>query len=273
MGYRRIAAKRPHGLSSCLLSLVSLAWAGGCAFEQAGPEAVAVEAQPASIAGHRQKNRHQWFARLVRERAAEHGIEALPAAPDVRPELVELGRLLAFDKILSGNRDISCLTCHHPTLGTGDARSLPVGTGGEGLGMGRTHPEDVRIPRNAPALFNLHAFPSMFWDSRVEFDADGELVTPAGDALTDDMEATFEFGVVSAQAMFPVTSRDEMRGQPGENELADLEDDDFKGIWSGLMARLGSVGEYVDLFEAAYPGTEFDDMTFAHAANAIAGLR
>ena len=27
---------------------------------------------------------------------------------------VELGRMLFFDKILSGNQTISCATCHHP---------------------------------------------------------------------------------------------------------------------------------------------------------------
>ena len=38
------------------------------------------------------------------------------------------------------------------------------------------------------------------------------------------------------------------------------------------MTRLGDVPEYVEMFEAAYPGTSFDSMTFAHAANAIAGF-
>ena len=38
------------------------------------------------------------------------------------------------------------------------------------------------------------------------------------------------------------------------------------------MARLGDIGGVSRTFEAAYPGTRFDDMTFAHAANAIAGF-
>ena len=33
-------------------------------------------------------------------------------------EQVELGRLLFFDKILSGNDNVSCATCHHPLTGT-----------------------------------------------------------------------------------------------------------------------------------------------------------
>jgi cytochrome c peroxidase len=38
------------------------------------------------------------------------------------------------------------------------------------------------------------------------------------------------------------------------------------------MRRLGAVPEYRALFEGASPGTRFDDMTFAHASNAIAGF-
>ena len=81
----------------------------------------------------------------------------------------------------------------------------------------------------------------------------------------------FEFGAISAQPMFPVTNRFEMRAFSG-NELAAIADDDLPDIWAGLMKRLGAIGEYRGLFEAAYPGTKFEDMTFAHAANAIAGF-
>ncbi len=206
----------------------------------------------------------------VRGEIADHGIEASPAAPSVSDELFTLGQSLAFDKELSGNRNISCLSCHHPTLASGDARALPLGEGGSGLGVDRVDGEI--IPRNAPHLFNLHVYDTMFWDSRVEPDGGGGFATPAGDQLTPEMEAVFDFGVVSAQAMFPVTSPEEMRGHPGSNDLADIPGDDFTAIWETLMNRLGAIPEYVDLFEDAYPGTDFDDMTFAHAANAIAAF-
>jgi cytochrome c peroxidase len=35
------------------------------------------------------------------------------------------------------------------------------------------------------------------------------------------------------------------------------------------MRRLGAIPEYRAMFEAAYPGTKFEQMTFAHASNAI----
>ena len=63
----------------------------------------------------------------VRERAAERGIGPLARPAPVRPELVRLGQALAFDKILSGNRDISCMTCHVASLGTGQCRLRRIG--------------------------------------------------------------------------------------------------------------------------------------------------
>src|SRR5436190_18982785 len=71
------------------------------------------------------------------------------------PAMVDLGRSLFFDKILSGNRDVSCATCHSPLANSGDAQSLAVGTGAvltngtRTLGTGRQF-----TPRNAPSLFN-----------------------------------------------------------------------------------------------------------------------
>ena len=196
------------------------------------------------------------------------GIGPLPAARRARQPLVLLGRSLAFDPILSGRNDISCMTCHVPEFGTGDGKSLSVGQGGSGLGPGRSHPQGVFIPRNAPPLFNLGAMRSLFWDGRVEVRPDGSFQTPAGSRLGPEMTRVFEFGVVSALALFPVTNRLEMRGFSG-NELAALSDDDFIGIWQGLMTRLGKVPEYRAMFGAAYPGTAFEDMSFAHASNAI----
>ena len=87
---------------------------------------------------------------LVRQLAAARGIVPLPRAPYVRPALARLGQALAFDKIMSGNRDISCTTCHLPEFATGDGRSLSIGQGGTGIGPGRRMPSGIFIPRNAP---------------------------------------------------------------------------------------------------------------------------
>lgn len=186
-------------------------------------------------------------------------------------ELVELGRVLLFDKELSGDRTVSCMTCHLPAFGTGDGKSLSIGVGGTGLGADRSHPDNVFIPRNAPSLLNLDEVANTnFWDGRVML-RNGNLQTPGGDQITAQMREVFQFGAISAQPMFPVLSREEMRGTEG-NELADIPDENMTAIWEALMARLGAIDEYRTMFEAAYPGTSFDEMTFAHASNAIAGF-
>lgn len=209
-------------------------------------------------------------ASVVRELAAARGVTALPQPARVRPQLVRLGQALAFDRILSGNRDIACATCHFPTLGTGDGKSLSVGQGGTAVGPTRSHPQGAFIPRNAPPLFNLAAMKRLFWDGRVEKNGNG-VRTPAGDQITSQMRRVFEFGPISALGMFPVTNRAEMRAGGG-NELAAIPDQNMAAIWSALMKRLGAISEYRAMFENAYPGTRFEDMTFAHASNAMAGF-
>jgi cytochrome c peroxidase len=211
------------------------------------------------------------LAAEVRQLTAGRGITALARPRPVRPALVRLGQALAFDKVLSGNHDISCMTCHLPAFATGDDRSLSIGAGATGLGPQRVHPDNAFIPRNSPPLFNLSSMQSFFWDGRVSKDEQGAFHTPAGSALTPAMTRVFEFGAASAQPLFPVASREEMRGFGG-NELAALSDDHPEQIWAGLMARLGRIPQYRRMFEQAYPGQRFGQMTFAHASNAIAGF-
>jgi cytochrome c peroxidase len=212
------------------------------------------------------------LAAEVRTLATGRGIGPLERPPAVRPELVRLGQALAFDKILSGNKDIACMTCHLPAFATGDGLRFSIGAGGVGIGPARTHTGNTAvIPRNAPSAFNLFALRGLFWDGRVAEDAQGHFVTPAGQRLNPHMTSVFEFGPVSAQPMFPVLSHEEMRGASG-NELAALSDKQAQQIWKGLMDRLGRIREYRRMFEAAYPGKRFAQMNFAHAGNAMAGF-
>lgn len=205
----------------------------------------------------------------IRRLAEAHGIERMPPAPSVPGSLARLGQMLVFDKELSGNRDISCMTCHMPSLATGDGRSLAIGQGAMELGADRVHPDGLFIPRNAPPLFNLHLVDHLFWDGRVFVDEAGHLHTPAGDAVTPEMRSAMQYGAVSAVGLFPVLSRSEMRGDAGDNELADMAEDDPQAVWNGLMNRLRAIPAYRRMFEAAYPGTKVGDMSFAYASNAM----
>lgn len=210
-------------------------------------------------------------------------LELTQSQEAINPHKVELGRLLFFDKILSGNLDISCATCHHPDLASGDARSLPIGTGGSGLGHKRVLGLDRKlIPRNAPEIFNrgMSAWSSMFWDGRVEFDQSGGYTSPAGEALPSGLDSP-----LAVQALFPPTAPDEMRGFPGDldihgdlNTLAEWQPalegdvDYFNSIWSELTGRVLRYPSYRKLLRKAYPDTSLKDFGIQHIANALAAF-
>jgi cytochrome c peroxidase len=194
------------------------------------------------------------------------------------PALVKLGEALFWDPELSGNRDIACATCHHSLLATGDDLSVSVGTGGNGLGEQRI--KEARrefIPRNAPPVFNLGylEWTVLFWDGRVSGSPATGFETPASDRLPAGLD-----NLLAAQAMFPVTSRDEMRGARGDkdifgqpNELAMIPDYTARAVWRALMKRLLAIPGYVELFRAAYPDVPVEQLGFQHAANAMAAYQ
>ena len=200
-------------------------------------------------------------------------------------ERVELGRMLFFDKILSGNKNISCATCHHPELASADGVALAFGEGPQGLGpdriSGATKETAVheRVPRNAPALFNLGAreFTRLFHDGRVEQDTagyyEGGFITPAKWKLPTGLA-----NLLAAQAMFPVTSPTEMAGQKGENPVADARSLNNAagpgGVWELLAERLQEIPAYQELFMAAFPDIvqSKEDISMVLAANAIAAF-
>ena len=168
-----------------------------------------------------------------------------------------LGRLLFYDKILSGNRNIACGTCHDHDHGTTDGLSLGVGEGGVGAGPARRFGTGAdrppkRVPRNANALFNLghRDFRVLFHDGRTAIDdAYGNgFSTPAEEWLPKGLGS-----LPAVQALFPITSATEMAGQPGENEIAAAGRERIDGIWPRVAARLRRVPEYVKLFEEAWP--------------------
>ncbi len=211
----------------------------------------------------------------LRQSLSRWGTVPIGPTPAQPAALVDLGQALMFDKVLSGNRDIACATCHNPASHAGDGLPLSIGTGGSGLGPSRTlGPGRQFIPRNAPTLVNtgLGAF-YLFWDGRVS-GSSFAFQTPAGIALPPGLP-----NILAAQAMFPVISREEMRGAQGDrdrfgnpNELAALGDSDFVAVWQAVMRRLLAIPEYVSKFTAAFPGTPTSELGFQHAATAIAAF-
>jgi cytochrome c peroxidase len=213
----------------------------------------------------------------VRQTIRNWGVVPILPVSAQDPALVELGRLLFFDKILSGNRDVSCASCHSPLLASGDAQSLAVGTGGTIVaGVRRLGPGRSPTPRNAPSLFNSALGPQyMFWDGRVsEGLGQQRFQVPAGVVLPSGLSS-----VLAVQAMLPVTNRVEMRGDAGDhdalgnaNELAMIADTANGAIWDAAMRRVVAIPEYLQKFATAFPGIPASQLGFQNIANAIAAF-
>jgi len=188
-------------------------------------------------------------------------------------EQVKLGKALFFDKLLSGNKDISCAGCHAPAFALTDAIPLSIGTGGKKLGPERTLGEGTDfIPRHAPDLFNRGdaAWTTMMWDARIVQEPDGRVRIPD---LPEPIEGLD--GALAGQVVHTVMNPAEMRGMPGDltvlkehNELAVLEGPE--AIWQGITARVMAVEGYARQMQRAYPNTPPEEIDIRNIANAIA---
>ncbi|PHP67161.1 methylamine utilization protein MauG [Zhengella mangrovi] len=204
-----------------------------------------------------------------------------PLGPEDFPRFdllkARLGQLLFYDPILSGNRNISCGTCHSTAFGTGDGLSLGIGEGGAGVGPERTPGTGdsrirKRIPRNAPGLWNLGArsVNVMFHDGRVSVsDLYGNgFNTPAEEWLPRGLDS-----VLAAQALFPLAAQFEMAGDPKENQVAGAAYDRIDNVWPILAKRVRVIPEYGKLFVEAFDDVSTpSDVTIVHIANAIAAF-
>jgi cytochrome c peroxidase len=142
-----------------------------------------------------------------------------------------LGKMLFWDPILSGQRDVACASCHLPDYGYADGLDLSIGVGGKGFGLGRVQ-TDKTIPlasRNAPTILNscynglLNTEQSydpynapMFWDGRKKS--------------------------LEVQCLGPFTMFNTMRGRAYTAEVA----------YDSIVQRLNSIPEYVRLFNEVF---------------------
>lgn len=215
----------------------------------------------------------------LRQSLSFWGAMPIGAVPQQNAALVDLGQSLFFDKVLSGNRDVSCATCHDPLSQMTDGLTLAVGTGGSGLAPNRTLGAGrAFVPRNAPSLLNQGlGFVYTLWDGRVnqEWSPTDAFKAPAGVVFPAGLQ-----NLLAAQAMLPVLNRVEMRGNSGDqdvfgnpNELATIADANVLAVWRGAMNRLLAIQAYVTKFNAAYPGIPTQSLGFQHAANALAAFQ
>lgn len=148
------------------------------------------------------------------------------------PQKIELGRLLFYDPILSGDRDVACATCHHPSSGYAETLDISIGVNGSGFGSKRNFRQPNDIPftkRNAQSVLNtgfngidiygdyIPEEAPMFWDLRVKS--------------------------LENQAMEPIKAMEEMRGR----NYSEVE------ILSEVERRISDIPEYQDLFSKVFP--------------------
>ena len=211
------------------------------------------------------------------------GAENLPAPltpsdyHEFSSERAKIGQLLFYDKILSGNRNISCGTCHHPRFGSTDGLSLGIGEGGVGVGPERIPgfgDEKIkkRIPRNASALWNLGAkdFTVLFHDGRLSLsdDYNNNFNSPAEEWLPKGLET-----VLGAQAIFPLTAQFEMAGNPKENEVAGAVHDRIDYVWPILAKRVRTIPEYGVMFSDVFEDVNTaDEVSISHIGEALAAF-
>ncbi|MBX3253493.1 MAG: cytochrome-c peroxidase [Chitinophagaceae bacterium] len=170
-----------------------------------------------------------------------------PADNPSTPEKIELGRLLFYDPILSGSKDVACATCHHPEFGYAESIDLSIGVNGTGLGEKRIFRSNNNIPfvkRNAPSILNT-AFNGI--------DANGNYVPEEAPMFWDNRAKSLE-----EQVSMPVKAFEEMRGHGFEEADISVE----------VEKRLNAIPEYRKLFAEVFP--EETSVSFTNVAKAIA---
>ena len=131
---------------------------------------------------------------------------------------VLLGKVLFFDTLLSGNKTMSCATCHNPELGFGDGLKHSFGANGR------------QLKRHTPHLYNLAWASSLFWDGRAETLEQQSLMPIAN---PDEMDLNLEELITRIKAN--KWYRDEFSAVYGEEGIS------LWSISSGLASFMRSI--------------------------------
>lgn len=173
------------------------------------------------------------------ESLSQDTLSALPLAVKAPPdnplssEKAALGKLLFWDPILSGRKDVACASCHHPRFGYAENRDVSIGVNGVGLGEDRRFASPNAIPfvrRNSQTLLNV-AFNGI--DKAGRYD-------PAAAPMFWDMRVAS----LETQSLEPIKAFEEMRGDAYEEGKA----------VDSVVARLNAIQEYRVAFAKAFAG-------------------
>ncbi len=167
---------------------------------------------------------------LSMNRALPQSVSA-PKDNPTSPQKVALGKLLFFDPILSGNKDVACATCHHPDNGYAEFLDISIGVNGKGFGSKRVfnQPNDIPfVKRNSNTVLNT-AFNGIDIQNRYD---------PESAPMFWDMRVVS----LEKQALEPIKALEEMRGHGySEEEVLEV-----------MIDRLAAIPEYQQLFKDAF---------------------
>lgn len=149
----------------------------------------------------------------------DHSVEKRLGRP-LNPKLVDLGRMIFFDKLPALHDDNSCAGCHAPAAGFGDWESIAIGVDNNDIvGPSRIGPHNQR---RTPMVLNNAFYPKLMWN--------GRFFAPSGDPFDNsqgfafpDPEGVNKFPandpnikvLLAAQGHIPGTELPEMAGFTG----------------------------------------------------------
>lgn len=205
------------------------------------------------------------------------------------PDLVDVGRLLFFDDILSLHNDNGCAGCHSPAFAFGDPQSMAYGVNNNRIvGPNR---DGTRNERRSPTLTNVGFYSKLMVNGRFEansgdpFDNSQGFKFPAPDDQRFPPNDPLIPNLLTAQAFLPTASLVEMAGFQGTAGTIGPRFDQFDdGIGTPvpppdangsrtqpvadlLAARVAGNPEYAARFEAIFgPGP----ILYEHVGQALA---
>src|SRR5262245_56583805 len=87
---------------------------------------------------------------------ALQGYEAMkvPADNPMTQAKIDLGKMLYYDKRLSGDGSRACYTCHLKENGLTDGKPTAIGA------------YEAKLPRSSPTMWNVGFYGALYWDGR-----------------------------------------------------------------------------------------------------------
>lgn len=184
--------------------------------------------------------------------ASQARLAAFANSPADNPSSISkiaLGKMLFYDPILSGKKDVACATCHHPSTGYSDGLDLSIGVNATGFGSKRhfLSPNTIAfVKRNSQTILNTGfngmnvagvynpSTAPMFWDSRIQS--------------------------LENQSSGPIATLEEMRGSTYSEAVA----------LDSVVARLKNIAEYRTLFQTAFGNAQ--SVTTVNLGKALASF-